>query len=331
MSQTLAQGAAAILGAADPVEKVALSRALAARWRDGDMAIGWASPPDRPARLGCPVLRPPRDMPRRRNFGSLAGRVALLHALAHIEFNAIDLAWDLVARFGNHGLPRAFFDDWLCVAADETEHFGLLAARLATLGSAYGALPAHDGLWEAAAATAHDLIARLAIVPLVLEARGLDVTPEMIRRLERAGDPESAQILARIYEDEIGHVAVGLRWFERSCRDDGLQPEAAFHDRVRRYFKGALKPPFNRQARDKAGVPASYYEPLSTTARVCSQVSPHPNPPPQASEGVIPCPPNIPPSLAGEGATRARRIADTPARQARASLAPRGGRGRVGA
>jgi uncharacterized ferritin-like protein (DUF455 family) len=261
--ETLAQGAAAILAAADPARKVALSRALAGRWREGDMGIGRASPAPRPARLEHPVLRPPRDMPRRRNFGSPTGRVALLHALAHIEFNAIDLAWDLVARFSDHGLPRAFFDDWLCVAAEEAEHFHLLAARLATLGSAYGALPAHDGLWEAAAATAHDLIARLAIVPLVLEARGLDVTPEMIRRLERAGDPESALILARIYEDEIGHVAVGLRWFERICHEHCLDPEAAFHDRVRRYFRGGLKPPFNREARDKAGVPASYYEPLA--------------------------------------------------------------------
>ncbi len=234
------------------------------------MAIGWASPPPRPARLERPVLRPPRDMPRRRNFGSPTGRVALLHALAHIELNAIDLAWDLVARFADAGLPREFFDEWLGVAADETEHFGLLAARLATLGSAYGALPAHDGLWEAAAATAHDLIARLAIVPLVLEARGLDVTPEMIRRLERAGDSESAAILARIYRDEIGHVGVGLRWFERICRERGLDPEAAFHDRVRRYFKGGLKPPFNREARDRAGVPTSYYEPLACAAERAS-------------------------------------------------------------
>jgi uncharacterized ferritin-like protein (DUF455 family) len=210
-------------------------------------------------------------MPRRRNFGSPAGRVALLHALAHIELNAIDLAWDLVARFGGAwfggaGLPRAFFDDWLGVAAEEAEHFALLVARLDALGSAYGALPAHDGLWEAAAATAHDLVARLAVVPLVLEARGLDVTPEMILRLERAGDPDSAAILARIYDDEIGHVAVGVRWFELLCRERGLDPEAVFHDRVGRYFTGGLKPPFNREARDRAGFPAAYYEPLACIA-----------------------------------------------------------------
>ncbi len=185
-------------------------------------------------------------MPRRRNFGSPAGRIALLHALAHIELNAIDLAWDILARFADADTPHAFCDDWVHVAAEEAEHFALLADRLAALGAAYGELPAHDGLWEAAAATAHDLLARLAVVPLVLEARGLDVTPEMICRLERAGDAGSAAILRRVYEDEIGHVAVGARWFERLCRERGLDPEAAFHQRVRRYFKGALKPPFNR-------------------------------------------------------------------------------------
>jgi uncharacterized ferritin-like protein (DUF455 family) len=228
------------------------------------MAVGRTIPPLRPTRPDCPVLRSPRDMPRRRNFGSPSGRVALLHALAHIELNAIGLAWDLIARFGDSGLPRAFFDDWLGVAAEEAEHFHLLSTRLAALGSFYGALPAHDGLWEAAAATAHDLIARLAVVPLVLEARGLDVTPEMIRRLERAGDSESAAILTRIYRDEIGHVGVGLRWFDRLCHEHGLDPEAAFHDRVRRYFKGALKPPFNREARDRAGLPGAYYEKLAS-------------------------------------------------------------------
>ena len=227
------------------------------------MAIGRVLPPPRPARPERPVLRPPRDMPRRRNFGSPMGRIALLHALAHIEFNAIDLAWDLVARFSDDGLPREFYDDWLGVAAEEATHFALLASRLTALGAAYGALPAHDGLWEAAAATAHDLLARLAVVPLVLEARGLDVTPEMIRRLERAGDPESAAILARILRDEIGHVAVGLRWFDRLCRARGLAPEAIFRDRVRRYFKGVLKPPFNRTAREEAGFPGAWYEPLA--------------------------------------------------------------------
>jgi uncharacterized ferritin-like protein (DUF455 family) len=200
-------------------------------------------------------------MRRRRNLGSSVGRLAVLHALAHIELNAIDLAWDIIARFSNEGLPRAFFDDWTGVAAEEAEHFALLDARLRALGGAYGDLPAHDGLWEAAAATAHDLIARLAVVPLVFEARGLDVTPEMIRRLERAGDVDSAVILERIYADELGHVAVGARWFEHLCREHGLDPTETFHDRLRRCFVGALKPPFNREARDAARIPAAFYDP----------------------------------------------------------------------
>jgi uncharacterized ferritin-like protein (DUF455 family) len=205
-------------------------------------------------------------MKKRRNFGSPTGRVALIHALAHIELNAIDLGWDIIARFSGGTLPRQFFDDWLGVAAEEAEHFALLETRLATLGSEYGVLPAHDGLWETAMATAHDLIARLAVVPLVLEARGLDVTPEMIHRLERVGDRESAIILERIYADEIGHVAVGARWFERLCRERGLDPTATFRDRVSRHFTGTLKSPFNVAARSRAGLPPGYYAPLAAGA-----------------------------------------------------------------
>jgi uncharacterized ferritin-like protein (DUF455 family) len=257
----LARAAVEILLAADPAEKVRLSRALSERWRIGNIPVGSAIPPPRPARPPRPVLLPPKEMPRRRNFGALGGRLALLHALAHIELNAVDLGWDIVARFA--GLPRAFYGDWVAVAAEEAEHFALLDARLAALGGAYGDLPAHDGLWESAAATAHDLLARLAVVPLVLEARGLDVTPEMIARLDRAGDRDSAAILERIYADEIGHVAVGARWFCFLCRERGLDPAVTFQDRVRRFFKGQVKPPFNRAARDRAGFPAAYYEGLT--------------------------------------------------------------------
>jgi uncharacterized ferritin-like protein (DUF455 family) len=255
----LADAAVAVLTAADPSHKVALTRQAAVTWRSGIMVIGHAVPPSRPARPPCPALLPPRDMPKRRNFGSLSGRIALLHALAHIELNAIDLAWDLVARFAS-GMPQSFADDWLGVAAEEAEHFDLLCVRLGALGAAYGDLPAHDGLWEAAATTAHDLLARLAIVPLVLEARGLDVTPEMIRRLERAGDDASARVLDRIYCDEIGHVAAGIRWFHQLCDDCDQDPSRAFRDHVRTYFTGALKPPFNQAARDAAGFPATYYQ-----------------------------------------------------------------------
>jgi len=260
---TLAASAVAILSAADPARKVALSRAVAERWRRGEMAVGVGRAPARPGRPERPTLTPPREMKRRRNLGASPGRIALIHALAHIELNAIDLGWDIIARFSTEALPKEFFDDWVGVAAEEAEHFALLASRLRTLGGDYGDLPAHDGLWEAAAATAGDLIARLAIVPLVLEARGLDVTPEMMRRLERAGDHDSAAILERIYTDEIGHVAVGARWFDRLCREHGLDPAATFQDRVRRYFTGALKPPFNDAARARAGLPSAFYAPLA--------------------------------------------------------------------
>jgi uncharacterized ferritin-like protein (DUF455 family) len=237
---------------------------LAEAWRAGGIQIGDATPPGRPARPEHPALLPPREMKRRRNIGGLAGRIALIHALAHIELNAIDLGWDIIARFSRQELPRRFFDEWAGVAVEEAEHFALLETRLVALGGQYGALPAHDGLWEAAQATASDLLARLAVVPLVLEARGLDVTPAMITRLETAGDRESAAILRKLYDDEIGHVAVGARWFRHLCGEQSLDPAATFRNKVRCYFSGALKPPFNRDARDRAGFPASYYAPLAT-------------------------------------------------------------------
>jgi uncharacterized ferritin-like protein (DUF455 family) len=261
---TLAHGAVAVLAAAEPDVKVALSREVAGAWRGGDLAVGRADPPPRPARPPRPCLRSPRDMPKRRNFGSPAGRIALLHALAHIELNAIDLAWDLiarfgVARFGETCWPRAFFDDWVEVAAEEAEHFSLLSARLATLGSVYGDLPAHDGLWEAAAATAHDPLARLAVVPLVLEARGLDVTPAMRDRVAALGDARGGRLLQRILDDEIRHVAVGTKHFVAMCRAIGEVPENHWKTLVGRHFRGALKPPFNDSARLSAGLSREYY------------------------------------------------------------------------
>jgi uncharacterized ferritin-like protein (DUF455 family) len=260
---TLTAGAVAIIETSDPAAKAAASQRLAGIWHGGGIEIGDTPPPIRPARPERPLLRPPKEMPKRRAFGSPAGRIALLHALAHIELNAIDLAWDIVARFRRAALPRAFFEDWVGVAAEEAHHFELLATRLADFGAHYGDLPAHDGLWESAAATADDLLARLAVVPLVLEARGLDVTPEMAARLERVGDRESAALLRRIHRDEIAHVAAGVRWFDWLCDAQGLAPDEVFHERVRRCFKGQLKPPFNKSARAAAGFPAHYYEPLA--------------------------------------------------------------------
>jgi uncharacterized ferritin-like protein (DUF455 family) len=260
---TLAAAACAVLLASEPAEKVALSHRFAGAWRDGSIAkIGAAQPPERPARPARPLLKPAREMTRRRGGGSLANRIALLHALAHIELNAIDLAWDLIARFAACDLPRDFFEDWISVADEEASHHALVAARLGELGAAYGDLPAHDGLWEAAQATAHDLLARLAIVPLVLEARGLDVTPGMIERLERHGDRASAAALQVIYDEEIGHVACGRRWFLWECTRRGRESVAAYRDLVRQHFRGALKPPFNKAAREAAGLAAAFYEGL---------------------------------------------------------------------
>ena len=215
--------------------------------------------PERPARPERPELLPANRMPKRRKGGSERGRIALLHALAHIEFGAIDLAFDMAGRFGA-GLPRAFVDDWLSVGADEAIHFALLDRRLRTLGSFYGALPAHDGLWEAAAATARDPLARLAVVPMVLEARGLDVTPATVAAFERAGDERSAAILGRIYRDEIRHVAAGTRWFKAGCESLGLAAVPHWRALVRTHFRGSLKPPFNDSARDEAGLSRDFYQ-----------------------------------------------------------------------
>jgi uncharacterized ferritin-like protein (DUF455 family) len=260
---SLREAAVHVLCTPAPSEKVARGRKLAALWRDGSIdAIGDAVPPERPARPDSPRLLLPRELPKRRISGEPAGRIALLHALAHIELNAIDLAWDMVARFGGEAMPRAFHDDWVRVADEESRHFALLAERLDALGAAYGDLPAHDGLWAAAEATAHDPLARLAVVPLVLEARGLDVTPAMIERLRAVGDGESAAILEVIYRDEIGHVAVGKRWFDHLVGLAGLNPVACWQGLVRRYFKGGVKPPFNIPARDAAGFSAAFYGPL---------------------------------------------------------------------
>ena len=253
-----------MLGTPGAEAKAQASRRAAEAWRAGGYTgLGPAGAPDRPARPARPLLRPPREVPRRKINSNPQGRIALLHALAHIELNAIDLAWDIVARFAVPDLPRAFFDDWVTVADEEGKHFLLLSKRLAELGAAYGDLPAHDGLWQASEETASGLLARLAIVPLVLEARGLDVTPAMIGKLRAAGDEASAQVLEVIYREEIGHVARGRRWFDWLCETRGLEPKAAWQGLVGQHFRGRLKRPFNAPARAEAGLPEDFYAPLA--------------------------------------------------------------------
>ncbi len=269
MEKTLTEMAVEVLETANGRAKTALSREHAARWfahRDaGNMlTIGKASPPLRPARPDRPELLDPRDVPKRKP-GSPEGRIALLHAVAHIELNAVDLHWDLIARFGDVEMPPGFYDDWVKAADEESKHFNLVSDCLEAHGSHYGALPAHAGMWRAAEDTVNDPMGRLAVVPMVLEARGLDVTPGMIEIFRKAKDDGAVAALETIYSEEVGHVAYGSKWFHFLCGRDGLDPKPVFHDLVRRYFHGALKPPFNDEKRAEAGIPPDFYWPLSET------------------------------------------------------------------
>ena len=256
---TLGEAARTVLLTADPHDKRRAARALVRAWRRGELAHRCdVAMPDRPAWPERPELLPPNRMPRRRKGGSDRGRIAMLHALAHIEFVAIDLAVDLVGRFGGE-FPRGFVDDWIGVAADEAMHFALLDRRLRQLGSFYGELPAHAGLWEAAEATRDDALARLAIVPMVLEARGLDVTPATLERFRAAGDEPSAKILSRIYKDEVRHVRAGTAWFNQKCDEMGFNAVETWQSLVKSRFRGSVKPPFNDSARGEAGLTQDYY------------------------------------------------------------------------
>jgi len=260
---SVAQACRTVLLTAEPRAKLMAARKAARDWRLGRLAHRFdVALPDEPARPDAPELLPPNRMPKRGRGGSDRARIAMLHALAHIEFVAIDLAFDMAGRFGG-GFPRAFVDDWMRVGADEAMHFALLDRRLRQLGSFYGALPAHGGLWEAAGETAGDALARLAIVPMVLEARALDITPATIARFSGAGDAVSARMLGRIVTDEVRHVAAGTTWFEYGAERLGVESREHFQSLVNRYFRGRLKPPFNDSARDKAGLTRDYYMPLA--------------------------------------------------------------------
>jgi uncharacterized ferritin-like protein (DUF455 family) len=246
-------------------EKRRLTRLAGERWAERTLGLSAPTDPPLPARPGRPAepaLVSPRHVPRR-SVHTVEGRVAMIHALAHIELNAIDLALDIVARFCGQPVPRSFFDGWMMVATDEARHFGLLSDRLEALGSRYGALPAHDGLWQAVEVTAHDLAARLAVVPLILEARGLDVTPSLLSKLGEVGDPETAAILDVIYNDEKRHVAVGAKWFRFLCARQRIDPARRFQELVRECFRGEVKAPFNDRARAEAGLTPTFYRSLS--------------------------------------------------------------------
>ena len=262
--QSVAAAIRVALLTADPTAKVFAARQVARDWRLGwlDFAFDVAMP-DRPAWPESLELLPPREMPKRGKMGSQRNRIALWHSLAHIEFVAIDLALDMAGRFGE-SMGLGFVSDFLSVAADEAMHFALLARKLETLGSAYGALPAHDGLWSAAQNTAHDVAARLAIVPMVLEARGLDVTPATLERVRAQGDDNGAKILQRILDDEIRHVGTGSRHFHELCGRRDENPRESWQNLVQIHFSGGLKPPFNDSARLAGGLPLEFYEPIAS-------------------------------------------------------------------
>lgn len=246
--------AASCLAASSPEDKVALTLSTAEAFARGELAVDDDAPPPEPIRMPGRPERPrlvhPRELPRR-GFGTNEGRAAFIHSVAHIEFNAIDLAWDAVYRF--RGMPHAFYADWVQVAHDEARHFVMLRTRLREFGRDYGDYDAHNGLWEMAEKTAHSALERMALVPRVLEARGLDVTPGMIEKLRQLGDDATADILVVILREEVGHVAAGSRWFRWHCEREGVESEATFRRLLVEYGRGVLYGPFNLDARSAAG------------------------------------------------------------------------------
>jgi uncharacterized ferritin-like protein (DUF455 family) len=267
MALSLFDAARACLDAASPDGKVALTQEYAAAFARGELHADTEAPPPQPVRMPGrpqrPKLVPARDLPQR-GIGSAEGRAAFIHAIAHIEFNAIDLAWDAVYRF--RGLPPQFYADWVLVANDESRHFVLLRDRLRELGRDYGDFDAHNGLWEMAEKTAHDGLARMALVPRVLEARGLDVTPGMIAKLRNLGDAASVEILELILREEVAHVAAGSHWYRWYCEREGREPRSTFRELLSEYAGPVLRGPFNHHARLQAGFDAEEIEALEQLA-----------------------------------------------------------------
>lgn len=248
---------------ADVEAKLNAVRQLYTDWQQGllsrQVECGPVQPVPVPGRPEKPELVNPKQV-KQRKLTSPVGRMALLHAVAHIEFNAINLALDAAYRFRE--MPDEYYRDWLKVAAEEAYHFGLMRDRMAQLDGAYGDLPAHNGLWEQACKTDHDVLVRMALVPRVLEARGLDVTPPMIEKLRQVGDEETIAVLEIILRDEIGHVQIGSYWYRYCCELRGLEPEAHFRTLLREVMKAPLRGPFYEKGRLLAGFSAEELEQL---------------------------------------------------------------------
>ncbi len=252
-ADTLQQRAFACLMQADVSKKVEMVNALSQDWAQQKVAIDRSSCPEPvpvPGRPENPELVHPTKVSKR-NFKSEIGRIRLVHAIAHIEFNAINLALDAVYRFPD--MPEDFYQDWLQVATEEAKHFCLLQTYLTERGSSYGAYTAHNGLWEMAVKTAHDVMIRMALVPRVLEARGLDVTPTMIRQLDQVGDTELVRILEIIFQEEIGHVKIGSHWFYHCCELRGKDAATTFAELMDEYLRSPVTGPFEIDARKAAG------------------------------------------------------------------------------
>ena len=236
-----------------PLKKVSLSFNIQESWLNNKLSLSKISPIltfENPGRPDKPKLVPPRELNRRKTTSKI-GHAALIHSICHIEFNAINLAWDAVYRFQD--MPDKYYDDWVKVAREEAYHFELLNNHLESLGYSYGDFDAHNGLWESALSTAHDPMVRMALVPRVLEARGLDVTPGIIKKLEGIGDKEAVDILAIVHRDEIGHVEVGTHWFRYLCDERQINSEETFKRLINEYMKGILRGPFDHDVRKKAG------------------------------------------------------------------------------
>lgn len=268
---TLLECGLKVLTTGDSHTKVLLTLEAFKAFENGSLPIGdveviesvRSTVPDSPARPNNLTVVQPGKTPKRGKAGSLKNRITLLHSLAHIESYAIDLSWDILVRFAEDALPREFYSDWLRIAADEARHFSIWNHRLIELGSHYGALPVHEGLWESATKTSYSLDARLAIVHMVHEARGLDVAPRTLQNLRNANDSRSADLLQVIYDDEVTHVAAAVKWFiYRTEQSSTSERVSYFHNIVRKDFCGNLKPPFNDEARAQAGFTAEWYEPL---------------------------------------------------------------------
>jgi uncharacterized ferritin-like protein (DUF455 family) len=256
---TLFQAVLNILLTPDASLKADLTLDVYRQWHQGFLSLeGFVCPPDYPARPDKPELLPVLQMPARSK--GYKKKNILIHAIAHIELNAIDLACDMVARYSKDNLPHEFYDDWLKVAYDEARHFHLLNNYLFKNDSFYGAYPAHNSLWDTAFETRDNLGARLAVVPMVLEARGLDITPKMIEEFNKQKDFEIATILTEIYNDEITHVYTGVKWFEYVTKQPIEHAVELFHSYLKKYFRGNLIPPFNLPARDKTLMPRAFYE-----------------------------------------------------------------------